>query len=63
MKTYTVIYLESFMCGSHRNTLTQMVHVNVEDGESLKDKLNQMGIYYDVVYCFEGKIEPIANFN
>lgn len=62
MKTYTVIYLESFMCGSHRNTLTQMVYVNLENGEPLGDKLNQMGIYGDVVYCFEGEIKPITNF-
>lgn len=62
MKTYTVIHIDSRMSGSHRYNLTLIDYISTEDDESLKEKLKEIGIWYNVVYVFEGKQETLKEF-
>lgn len=52
MKDYTLIYTDSFMCGSHWNTLVRMARITLEEGQTLKDVFDDYG--GSVVMIFEG---------
>lgn len=53
MKKYTVIYSEYFQCGSHRNSITRMAHIECE-AENLKAEIEKTCDITAVWFVFEG---------
>lgn len=53
----TVIYVESWMSGSHRQAITQMRYCCLEGSETVVDMLNREGLADNVVYVFEGHVK------
>lgn len=51
---YTAIYIDSWMSGSHRQSLTQMRRVEQRDGETVVDMLEREGIADCTVFLFHG---------
>lgn len=50
---FTAIYTDSWMSGSHRQTLTRMLRVEQRDGETVSDMLKRENID-DLVFLFYG---------
>ncbi len=56
MKDYTIIWLDSWMSGSHRHTLTQKTFVRCQDLINIMESS-----YKDTaIYIFEGHIPTIG---
>ena len=51
---YTVIYIDSFMKGSHMHSYTKMKRVSLQENESLDKCLEREGLKESAVYVFEG---------
>lgn len=50
---YTIVYVESWMVGSHMQSITQMLRSELNTGETILDMLEREGIQ-DPIYIFEG---------
>ncbi len=51
---YTAIYVESFMSGSHRHSMTKMARLTKLIDEDVKTMLMRAGIADDVIFIFLG---------
>ena len=51
---FTVIYTDSWMSGSHRQTLTKMRRVKQRDGETVADMLKREELIDCAVFLFHG---------
>lgn len=54
MKKYTVIYVDSWMAGSHRQSVTKYARLTVRPDETLSEALDASGIGDAAVFIFEG---------
>lgn len=51
---YTAIYVESFMSGSHRHSMTKMARLTKLINEDVKSMLIRAGIEDSIVFLFHG---------
>lgn len=51
---YTAIYVESWMSGSHRYSLTRMKRIEQQQGETVKQMLEREDVADGLVFLFEG---------
>jgi len=51
---YTAIYIDSWMTGSHRNTITKFRRIEQREGKTVGDMLEREGIADCTVYLFHG---------
>lgn len=54
MEKFTVIYTDSWMSGSHMQTIVQIKRIQCEKSESVVDALKRLDLYDQTVYLFEG---------
>ena len=53
-KKFTVVYDESWMSGTHKQTTTHIARVKVEFGQCLSAVLKERGIYETALFVLEG---------
>jgi len=54
MDKYTAIYVDSWMSGSHRQSITKYARLTVRPDETLKEALEASDLLNCVVFIFEG---------
>lgn len=58
-KKYTAIYVESWLSGSHWQSLTRMKRIEKRVDERVTEMLENEGILDSVVFLFEGWVTDV----
>jgi hypothetical protein len=58
-KKFTAIYVESWMSGSHRHSVTRMLRIEKFEGETIADMLKREDIDESTVFLFFGHLTPL----
>jgi len=51
---YTAIWVDSWMTGSHRHSLTKITRFTVKEGQTLKEVLIKLDLENRIVFLFKG---------
>ena len=54
MAKYTAIYIDSWMSGSHMQTVTKFLRFETLEKETMGDALKRLNIDYSTVFIFVG---------
>lgn len=54
MNQYTAIYIESWMSGSHMQSITRMARIVRGDGETVREMLERNALLDSTVFLFHG---------